>query len=150
MLQLSLDCCSVAQSCPTLWPHGLQNARPPCPSPSPKVCPSSCSLHQWCCPAISFSDAFFCPQPFPAPGTFPMSQLLTLNDQNSGVSASASVLPVNIQDWSPIRLTDLISLLSKWLSGVSSSTTVLSHQFVGVLPSLQSSFHNHTWPLERP
>ena len=70
-------CCSVVQSCPTLWPHGPQHTRPPCPSPSPNVCPSSCPLHQWCHPAISSSDALFsfCPQSFPASGTFPMSWL---------------------------------------------------------------------------
>ena len=120
----------------SLWPHGLQLARPPCPSPSPGVCPSSCSLHHWCHPAISSSDALFsfCPQSFPASGIFPMSWLFAPDDQNTG--ASASVLPVNIQGWSPLRLTGLISLLSKGLSGVFSSTTVRRHQFFGVLPSL--------------
>ena len=122
------SCCSVAQSCPTLWPHALQHVRPPCPSPSPGVCPSSCSLHQWCCPAISFSDALFsCPPSFPASGTFPMNCLFTSDDQNTGASASASVLPGNIQSWSHLRLTGLISLLSEGLSGVFSSTTVQRH-----------------------
>ena len=81
-----------------------QHARPPCPSPSPGVCPSSCPLHQWCCPAISSSVALFsfCPQSFPASGTFPMSQLFALSDQNTG--ASASVLPTSIQGWFPFRL----------------------------------------------
>ena len=110
------SCCSVAQSCPTLWPHALQHVRPPCPSPSPGVCPSSCSLHQWCCPAISFSDALFsCPPSFPASGTFPMNCLFTSDDQNTGASASASVLPGNIQGWSPLRLTGLVSLYSQLL-----------------------------------
>ena len=109
-------------SCPivsdSLQPHGLQHARPPCPSPSSGVCPSSCSLHQWCHPVISFSDALFsfCPRSFPASGTFPMRCLFTSDDQNTEASASASVLPVIIQGWSPLRLTGLISLLSKGLS----------------------------------
>ena len=128
--------------------HGLQHARPLCPSPSPYVCPNFC--YWWCHPAISFSDALFsfCPQSFPASGTFSMSQLFASDDQNTG--ASGSVLPVNIQGWSPLRLTGLISLLSKGLSIVSSNTTVWKYQFFGVLPSLWSSSHNHTWPLERP
>ena len=97
----------------SLQPHGLQHTRPPCPSPSPGVCPSSCSLHQWCCPAISSCEALFsfCPQPFPASGTFPMSHLFTSDDQTTGASASASILPVNIQGWSPLRLTGL-----KWVA----------------------------------
>ena len=103
----------------SLRPHGLQHARPPHPSPSPGACPSSCSLHQWCHPAISSSEApFFCPQSFPASGTSPMSQLFTSDDQNTGASASASVPPTNIQGWLPSRLTGLISLTSKGLSRV--------------------------------
>ena len=130
---------------------GPQHTRPPCPSPSPGICPSSCPLHSWCHPAISFSDVFsFCPQSFPALQTFPMSWLFTSDDQNIGASASASVFPMNIQGWFPLRLTGLISLLSKGLSGVFSSTTVRRHQFFGILTSLQSSSHNHTWPLGRP
>ena len=84
--------------------HGVQHARPPCPSPSLEVCPSLCPLHQWCQPAISSSDAlfYFCPQSFPESGAFPTSQLFASDDQNIGASASASVLPVNIQDWSPL------------------------------------------------
>ena len=86
--------------------HSLQHARPPCPSPSPRVCPSSCSLHQWWCPAISSSDTIFsfCPQSFPASGTFPMTHLFTTDDKNNGASPSAAVLPVNILGWSPLRL----------------------------------------------
>ena len=141
----------------SLWLHGQQHAWHPCSPPSPEVCPSSCSLHQWCHPVISFSDALysFCPQSFPASGTS-MSHLCTSDDQITRAAASASVLPdglfsiqswisVNIQRWSPLRLTGLISLLSRGLSGVFSSTTIRSHQFSGVLPSLQSSCHVTTW-----
>ena len=135
----------------SLWLHGLQHTRLLCPLPSPGVCPSSCSLHWWCCPAISSSDTLFsfCPQFFPASETFPISHLFALDDQNNGASDSASVLPVNTQGWSPLRLTDLISFLSKVLSGVFSSTTVPRHQFFGLLPSLWSSSHK-TWPQARP
>ena len=125
-----------------LWPHGQQHTRPRCPSTSHKVCPNSC--YWWCHPAISFSDALFsfCPQSFPASGTFSMSQLFTSDDQNTGVSTSESVLPTSIQGWFSLKLTGLISLLSKGLSGVFSSTIVQRHQFFGVLPSLWSSSHN--------
>ena len=99
---------------------------------------------------ILWCPLLFCPQSFPASGTFPMSCLFISDDQNTGISASASVLPVNIQGWSPLSLTGLISLLSKGLSGVFSSTTVQRHQFFGVLPSSWSNSHNHTWPLGRP
>ena len=93
--------------------------------------------------AISSSDAlFFCPQFFPASGTFPMSQLLSLDDQNTGASVSASILPTSMKGWFPLRLTVLISLLSKGLSGVFSSTTVRRHQFFGTPPSLQSRYVN--------
>ena len=128
-------------SCPvmsdSLWSHGHQHARTPCPSSSPGVCPSSCSLHWWCCPSISSSDAlfFFYTQSFPESGTFPMSLLFVSHDQNTGASASAWVLPVNIQGWSPLRVTGLISLLSKGLWGVFFSTTVRKHKFFGILPS---------------
>ena len=150
VLYFNNSCCSVAQSCPTLRHHGLQHTRPPGPSLSPRVCPSSCSLHWWCCPALSSSDALFsfCPQSFPESGTFPMSRLFISDDQNTG--ASASVLRVNIQSWFPLRLTGLISLLSKGLSGVFSSTTVWMHQFFDILPSLLSSFLNCRCPLWRP
>ena len=133
----------------SLRPNRLQQARPPCPSPSPRVCPSSCSLLRWCHPTISSSDTPFssCPQSFPVPGTIPVSCLFTSNDQNTG--ASASVLPVNILGWSPLRLTGLI-LLSKGLSWVFSSTTIRRHQFFGVLPSFWFRSHNSTWPLGRP
>ena len=93
--------------------HGLQHTRPSCPSPSPRVCSSSCPLHQWCHPAISSSDAlfFFYPWSFPTSGTFPMSWLFTSIDQNTGASASASVFPTSIQGWFSLRLTGLSSLL---------------------------------------
>ena len=131
--------------------HGLQHTRPPCPSSSLEVCPSSCPLHQWCHPAFSSSDALFlCPQSVPASGTFPKSWLFTAGDQNTGASASASVLLENIQAWFPLRLIVLISLLSKEFSGVFSSTTVERHQIFGALPSLWFSSHNRMWPLGRP
>ena len=97
---LLFSCLVVSDS---LQLPGLQHARPPYLSPSPGVCPSSCLLHWWYCWAISSSDTlFFCPQSFPASGTFPMSRLFTSNDQNTGASALTSVLPVNIQGWSPL------------------------------------------------
>ena len=124
---------------------------PPCPSSSPEACPSSCPLLWWWHPAISLSDVLFsfCPWYFPGSGTFPMRWLFTSDDQNTRASASASVLQMSIQCWFPLRLTGLISLLSKGLSGVFSSTTVQKHQFFGILPSLRSSSHNCTWPLGR-
>ena len=137
----------------SLQPHGLQHARPSCPSPSPRVCPSLCLLAWWCHPAISSLDALFsfCPWSFPSSGTFPVSCLFTSDDHNTGDSASASVLPVNIQGWSPLKLTGLISLLSKGLSKVLSSIpTVWRPKFFEVLPSLWSKYCNHTWSLERP
>ena len=133
---LLFSCSVVANS---LWPHGLQQARPPCSLPSPKVPPSLCPLHWWCHLAISSSDTLFsCSQSFTASGSFPVNQLfiskqLAVCDQNTGASASASVVPMSIQDWFPLTLTGLISLLSKELSGVYSSTTVWRHQFFGAL-----------------
>ena len=108
-------CCSVAQSCPTLWPHRLQLARLPYPSPSPRAWSNSCPSNQWCHPTISSSVIPFssCLQSFPASGSFLMSCPFTAGDQIIGASASVSVLPVNIQDWFPLGLTGLISLLSK-------------------------------------
>ena len=106
---------SVAQSCPTLQAHGLQHARTPCPSPTPGVYPNSCPLSQWCHPTISSSDIPFssCLQSFPASGSFQMSQFFTSAGHSIGVSASASVLPKNIQDWFPLGWTSWISLQSK-------------------------------------
>ena len=136
----------------SLQPHGLQHARPPCPSPSSDVCPSSCPLHWWCQPAISSSDALFsfCSQSFPASVTFPTSRQFASDGQNTGASASASVLPTSIQGWFPLRLTGLISLLSKGPAGVFSSTTFQRPQFFGILPFLGFRSHNHTSPLGRP
>ena len=101
----------------------------PCPSSSPRACSNSCPLSRWCHPTISSSVAFFSyPQSFPASGSFPMSQLFTSGGQNIGVSASASVLPMNIQGWFPLGWTGLVSLQSKGLSTVFSNTTVQKHQ----------------------
>ena len=123
----------------------------PVPHYLPEVCPGSCPLHRWCHPAISsFNDLFSYTQSFPAPRTFPMSQLFASDDQSTGASASASVLPTSIQGWFPLRLTGLTSPLSKGLSGVFPSNKVQRHQFFGALLSLQSSSHNHMWPLGRP
>ena len=117
-------CCSVAKSCLTLWPHGLQHIMLPCPSSSPGVCPSSCPLNRWYHPTISSSLALFsCLLSFPASGSFPMSYLFVSGGQSIGASASVSVLPKSIQGWILLRFTGLI-LLSKRLSRVFSSTTV--------------------------
>ena len=122
-------------------PHGLQHTKLLCPSPSPRVCPSSCPLSWWCHPTISSSDTLFsCLRSFPASGSFPVSQLFTSCGQSTGVSASASVLPVNIQGWSPLGWTGWISSQSKGLSSVSSSTTVRKHQFFSAQPSVWSSW----------
>ena len=104
----------------SLRPHELQHARPPCPSPTPGVHPNSCPLSQWCHPTTSSSVISFssCPQSFPASGSFQMSQLFTSGDQSIGVSASASVLPMNTQDWSPLGWTGWNSFQSKGLSRV--------------------------------
>ena len=109
----------------SLWSHGLQHDRLPCPSLSPGVCSHSGPLSWWCYPTISTSFApFFCPQSFPASGSFPMSQLFTSDGWSIGASASVLVLPMNIQGWFPLGLTGLSSLQSKGLSRVFSSTTV--------------------------
>ena len=140
---------SVTQSCPTLRPHGLQHSRPPCPSPTPRVHPNPCPLSRWCHSTISSSVVpFSCLQSFPASESFPMSWLFASGDQNIGTSASASVLPMNIQDWFPLGLTGLISLLSDELSRVS-NITIQKHQFFGSQPSLWSNSHIHTWLLEK-
>ena len=108
-----------------LQPHWLQHARPPCPSPTPRVFPNSCPLSRWCHPTITSSAIPFssCCQSFPASGSFQMSQLFTSGGQIIGVSASASVLPMNTQDWSPLEWTGWISLQSKGLPRVFSNTT---------------------------
>ena len=128
--------CSVVSN--SLWPHWLQHARPPCPSPTPGVHPNPCPLNRWCHPIISSSVFPFssCPQSFPASGSFQMSQLFASGGQSIGVSASASVLPMNTQDWSPLGWTGWISWQSKGLSRVFSNTTVQKHQFFGAQFSL--------------
>ena len=122
----------------SLRPHRLQHTRPPCPSPTPGVYSNSCPSSQWCHPAISSSVIPFssCFQSFPASGSFPMSQFFTSSGQSIGVSASASVLPMNTQDWSPLGWTSWISLQSKGLSRVFSNTAVQKHQFFGTQLSL--------------
>ena len=132
-------------------PHELQHSRPPCPSPTPGVHLNPCALSQWCHPAISSSVVAFsyCPQSFPASRSFQMSQLFKWGGQNIGVSASTSVPPMNIQDWSPLGRTGWISLQSKGLSRVFSNTTVQKHQFFGAQLSSQSTSHIHTWSLEK-
>ena len=114
----------------SLWPHELQHARPPCPSPIPGVHPNSCPLSQWCHPTMSSSVILFssCLESFPASGSFPMSQLFSSGGQSIGVSASTLVLPTNIQDWFPLGWTGWIFLQSKGLSRVFSNTTVQKHQ----------------------
>ena len=136
----------------SLWPHESQHARPPCPSPSPGVHSNSRPSSRWCHPAISSSVVHFsfCPQSLPASESFPMSQLFTWGGQSIGVSASASVLPMNIQDWFTLGWTGWISLQSKGLSRVFSNTTVQKHQFFSTQLSSQSNSHIHTWPLEKP
>ena len=143
----------------SLRPHELQYTKLPCPSLSPRVCSNSCPLSRWCHPTISSSVSLFfsCPQSFPASGSFPVSQLFTSGGQSIGTSAlaSVSVLPMNIQDWSPWGVTGLISLQSKGLSTVFSSTTVWKLQFFSSLPSHGPAhirtwlWKNHNW-LHRP
>ena len=142
--------CSVLSN--SLQSHEPQHARPPCPSPTPGAYSNSCPSSRWCHPAISSSVVPFssCPQSLPASGSFPMSQLIASDGQSIGVSASASVLPMNTQDWSPLGWTGWTSLQSKGLSRLFSNTTVQKHQFFGTQISSQSNSHIHTWPLEKP
>ena len=122
---LLLFSCSVMSN--SFWLHGLQHARLPCPSPSPEACSNLCPLSWWCHPTISSSviPFFSCLQSFPASGAFQMSQLFTSGGQNIGVSASTSVLPMNIQGWSPLGWTGWIALQSKRLSRVFSNESTL-------------------------
>ena len=122
----------------TLQPHEVQHARLLCPSLSPRVCSNSCPMSRWCHPTISSSVAPFssCPKSFSASGSFPVSQLFTSGGKSIGASASASVLPMNIQGWFPLGLTGLISLLSIGLLRVFSNTTVWKHQFFAAYTSL--------------
>ena len=133
----------------SLWPHESQHARPPCPSPTPGVHPNSCAPSRWCHPAILSSVVPFssCSQSLPASKSFPMSQLFVSGGQSIGVSASASVLLKNTQDWYPLEWTGWISLQSKELSRVFSNTTVQKHQFFGAQLSSSGLFHS---PVRRP
>ena len=135
----------------SLRPQRLQHSRLPCPSSPPGVYPNSCPLSHWCHPTISSSVVPFSShlQSFPVSGSLQMSQFFSSGGQSTGVSASTSVLPVNIQDWFPLGLTGWISLQSKGLSRVFSNTTVQKHQFFGAQLSLQSNSHIHTWLLEK-
>ena len=127
--------CSVMSD--SLWPHGLQHARPPCPSPTPRVYSNLCPLSRWCHPTISSSVVpFSCLQSFPTSGSFQMSQLFASGGQSTRVSASTSVFAMNTQDWSPLGWTGWISLQSKGFSRVSSNTTVQKHQFFSAQLSL--------------
>ena len=136
----------------SLWPHGLQHVRLPCPSPTPGVYSDSCLLSWWCHPTISSSVVPFssCLQSFPASGSFPMSRFFASGGQSIGVSASTSVLLMNIQDWFPLGWTGWISLQSKGLSRVFSNTTVQKHQFFAAqlysptLKSIHDYWKNHS------
>ena len=141
--------CSVVSD--SLWPHELQHPRPPSPSPTPRVHPNSCPSSQWCHPAISSYVIPFssCSQSLPASESFPMSQLFAWGGQSTGVSALASLLPKNTQDWSSFGWTGWIFLLSKRLSRVFSNTIVQKRQFFGTQLSSKSNSHIHTWPLEK-
>ena len=136
----------------SLLPHGLQHARPPCPSPTPGVYSNSCPLSRWYHPTISSSVIPFssCLQPLPASGSFQMSQFFISGGQSAGVSASVSVVQRNIQGWFPLGWTDWISLKSKGLSRVFSNTTVQKHQSFSTQLSLQFNSQIHTWLLEKP
>ena len=139
----------------SLQPHGLQHTRPPCPSPILRVYSNSCPLSQWCHPTISSSVVTFSShlQSFPESGSFPMRELFTSGGQNIGVSASASVLPKNIQDWSPLRWTGWISLQSKGLSRVfsniqfkSNNSLTLSFLYSPTLTSIHDYWKNQSVP----
>ena len=142
--------CSLSVVSNSLWPHWLQHARLPCPSPTSRACPNSCPSGRRCHPTISSSAILFssCLPSFPASESFPMSQLFTSGGQTIGASASASVFSMNIQCWFPLGLTGLISLKSEGLLRVIPNTTVQKHQFFGAQLSLWSNSHTHTWLLE--
>ena len=131
----------------SLWPHGLQHTRLLCPSPTPRACSNSCPLSRCCHPTFLSSIIPFssCLQSFPAPGSFPMSWHFTSVCQIIGTSAS--ILPMTIQGWFPLWLTGLISLLSKRLLSVFSSTAVQKHQFFGTQPALWPDSVFSTWLL---
>ena len=131
-------------------PHGLQHTRPPCPSPTTGAYSISCPLSGWYHPTISSSLPFSHLQSLPASGSFRMSQFFASGGQSIEVSASTSVLPMNIQDWIPLGWTDWISLQSEGLSRIFSNTTVQKHPSFGAQPSLWSDSQIHTWLLEKP
>ena len=136
----------------SLQPHESQHARPPCPSTTPRVHSNSCPSSWWCHPAISSSvvPLSSCPQSLPASESFPGIQLFAWGCQSTGVSALASFLPKNTQDWSPFEWTGWTSLQSKVLSRVFFNTPVQKHQFFGAQLSSQYNSHIHTWPLGKP
>ena len=157
LCQFQFSCSVVSNS---LWPHGLQHARLPCPSSIPRACSDSCPLRQWCHRSILSSVIPFssclqsspcssCLQSFPASGYFPVTQLFTSCGHSIRVSASTSVLPMNIQDWFPLGWTGWTSFQSKGLSRVFSNTTVQKHQFFSTQLSLHSNSHIRTWLLEK-
>ena len=143
---------SVTHVYDSLWPHELQHTRPPCPSPTPGVHSNSYPSNWWCHPAISSTVVPFssCPQSLPASRVFSNESTLHMRWSRIGVSALASILPKNTQDWSPSEWTSWISLQSKGLSRVFSNTTVQNHQFFSTQLSSQSNSHIHTWLLEKP
>ena len=136
----------------SLQPHGLQHTRLPYPSPTPRIYPNSCPSSWWCHPTISSSVIPFFSrlQSFQASRSFQMGQLFASGGQSIGVSASASVLPMNTQDWFPLWWTGWISLHSNGPSRVFSNTTVQKHKFFGAQLSSQSNSHIHTWLLGKP
>ena len=143
---------SIAVMFDSLWPHGREHAKPPCPSPTPRAYSNTCSSSQCCHPTISSSVVPFpsCLQSFPASGFFPMSQFFISGGQSIGVSASASVLPMNIQDWFPLGWTSWISLQSKRLSRVFSNTTdqflALSLLYGTTLTPIYAYWKSHSFP----
>ena len=145
-----LSRCSVVSD--SLRPHGLQHSRTGCSSPTSRAYSNLCPLSPWCHPTISSSVVLLSSllQSFPVTRSFQMSQFFTSGGQSIGVSASASVLAMNTQDWSPLEWTGWISLQSKGLSRVFFNTTVQKHQFFGAQLSLWSNSHTHTWLLEKP
>ena len=148
----SVQYSSVAQSCLTLCdPMNCSTPGLLAHHQLPEFTQNSCALSRWCHPAISSSVSPFssCPQSLPASGSFPMSQLFAWGGQSIEISYSASVLPMNTQDWFPLGWTSWTSLQSKGLARVFSSTTVQKHQFFGTQLSSQSNSHIHTWPLEK-
>ena len=149
ILSVQFSCSVMSKS---LQSHGLHHTRLPCQSPTTRAYSNSCPLSRWCHPAISSSVVPFSShlQSFPASGSFLRSQFFASGGQIIRVSASASVSPMNIQDWFSLGWTGLISLQSKGLSRVFSNTIVQKHQFFGTQLSSQPNSHIHTWRLEKP